>query len=92
MTFNVAYDKEKDKLVITRGKVSPWFTKQYRPGLNYVVSKNTFKTIGIQFTGFVRNWTNPDRVCADIAHHFGIEPSDAIKLLVGLNTDVNRSG
>lgn len=90
MTFQVKYDSKADTLTLTRGKVQPYFVKRWYPGQNHVVSKATFRIIGLQLTGFLRNWTDGNRVCQTFADHFAVEPGEIHQVLLSLNT--NQSG
>ena len=86
MLMNLKYDPATDFLDATVGKPCPTIPERYRPGLNKLRSKTTFKVVGVRLTGFKRNWGHapPDRVCDAIAHELGCEPGEVLVALTSM--------
>ena len=86
MKLSVKFDEEADTLTVT-DEPDSFITQRYRPGQNLVRSKVTHIIIGLQLTGFIRNWTCGDRVCEVMANYFKVKPAQIHQVLLAFTSD-----
>ena len=87
MELTVTLNQKADTLTVTQdGSAQSLITSRYRPGQNLVYNQAGGAVVGLQLTGFRRNWTSGSRVCDVLAEHFNAKPAEILRLLLALTT------